>query len=111
MLQETAVFRRAFRTNGGLSLASLHIVDCWIGVVQERNGRLVRLAGRLSVAQVPELLNACAEAIPLQIELTDLVSADAAGIEALQRLRGQGASLVGAPGYLQMKLDSPSDRP
>ena len=86
-------------------------VDCWIGVVQERDGRLVRLAGRLSVAQVPELLNACAEAIPLQIELTDLVSADAAGIEALQRLRGQGASLVGAPGYLQMKLDSPSDRP
>ena len=87
------------------------IVDCWIGVVQEPDGRLVRLAGRLSVAQVPELLNACAEAIPLQIELTDLVSADAAGIEALQRLRGQGASLVGAPGYLQMKLDSPSDRP
>ena len=61
--------------------------------------------------QLLELLNACAEAIPLQIELTDLVSADAAGIEALQRLRGQGASLVGAPGYLQMKLDSPSDRP
>ena len=108
--------------NGGFSLVRFGstvacllplytIVDCWIGVVQERDGRLVRLAGRLSVAQVPELLNACAEAIPLQIELTDLVSADAAGIEALQRLRGQGASLVGAPGYLQMKLDSPSDRP
>ena len=63
------------------------------------------------MAQVPELLNACAEAIPLQIELTDLVSADAAGIEALQRLRGQGALLVGAPGYLQMKLDSSSGRP
>jgi hypothetical protein len=36
------------------------------------------------------------------------VSADVAGIEALQRLRGKGATLVGAPGYLQLKLDSPS---
>lgn len=58
------------------------------------------------MAQVPELLTACMEAMPLQIELADLVSADAAGIEALQRLRGQGVVLVGAPGYLQMKLDS-----
>jgi ubiquinone/menaquinone biosynthesis C-methylase UbiE len=50
-------------------------VDCWIGVVQERDGRLVRLAGRLSVAQVPELLNACAEAIPLHDRSVDLISA------------------------------------
>lgn len=89
-------------------LPLLHAVDCWIGVVQEPSRRLVRLAGRLSVAQVPELLNACTETLQLQIELADLVSADAAGIEALQRLRDRGASLVGAPGYLQMKLDSPA---
>jgi hypothetical protein len=82
-------------------------VDCWIGVVQETDRRLVRLAGRLSVAQVPELLGACAEALPIQLDLTDLVSADAAGIEALQRLRRQGATLSGAAGYIQLKLDSP----
>lgn len=83
-------------------------VDCWIGVVQEGNRRLVRLAGRLSAAQVPELLTVCTGAVPLQIELTDLVSADAAGIEALQLLRSRGATLSGAPGYLQLQLDSPA---
>ena len=45
---------------------------------------------------------------PVQLDLTELVSADVAGIEALQRLRGQGATLFGAPGYIQLKLDSPS---
>ena len=91
---------------GGLGLATQQIVDCWIGVVQEANRRLVRLAGRLSIAQVPELLGVCAEARPIDLDLTDLVSADAAGIEALQRLRDQGATLLGAPGYIQLKLDS-----
>ena len=64
-------------------------------------------------AQVPELLGACAPAtVRLELDLTELVSADAAGIEALQRLRDQGATVVGAPGYLQLKLDSTvDDRP
>ena len=68
----------------------------------------MRLAGRLTVAQVPELLGACAEVLPIQLDLTDLVSVDEAGIEALQRLRDRGATLIGAPGYLQLKLDTPS---
>lgn len=89
-----------------MCLAIQYSVDCWIGVEQQTDRRLVRLAGRLSVAQVPELLEACAEALPVELNLADLVSADAAGIEALQRLRGQGATLVNAPGYLQLKLDS-----
>ena len=81
-------------------------VDCWIGVVDETDRRLVRLAGRLSVAQVPELLGACANVTSIQLDLTELVSVDAAGIEALQRLRDHGAAVTGAPGYLQLKLDS-----
>lgn len=83
-------------------------MDCWIGVVQQTDRHVVRLAGRLSVAQVPELLEACAKASRVELDLTDLVSTDAAGIEALQRLRAQGVVLVGAPGYLQLKLDSPA---
>jgi len=86
-------------------------VDCWIGVVEEPGRRLVRLAGRLSVAQVPELLEACAQGRPLEVDLTDLVSADPSGVEALQRLRRGGATLVGAPGYLQLKLDSMPAKP
>jgi ABC-type transporter Mla MlaB component len=81
-------------------------VDCWIGVVTEADRRVVRLAGRLSVAQVPELLTACAGIGAVEIDLTDLVSADGAGIEALQRARTQGATLVGTAGYIQLKLDS-----
>ena len=79
-------------------------MDCWIGIVREKDRCIVRLAGRLSAAQVPELLGACAP--PLDVDLSELVSADVAGVEALQRLRDQGARLVAAPGYLQMKLDS-----
>lgn len=82
-------------------------VDCWIGVVQEVDRRIVRLAGRLCAAQVPELLRACGQGSPLQLDLTDLVSADVAGVEALQRIRAKGGSLVGVPGYIQLKLDSP----
>jgi hypothetical protein len=87
----------------------MQVVECWIGVAQEADRRVVRLAGRLSAAQVPELLGACA--IPLVLDLSDLLSADSAGIEALQRLRGQGATLVNVPGYLQLKLDSPAMGP
>ena len=85
-------------------------MDCWIGVVTEVDRRVVRLAGRLSGAQVPELLAACA-AHPLELDLTDLVSADAAGIDALQRVRSKGATLVGTPGYIQLKLDSVAGGP
>jgi hypothetical protein len=80
-------------------------VDCWIGVVEEHDRRVVRLAGKLCAAQVPELLLACAASGPLHLDLTELVSTDAAGVEALQRVRAQGAVLVGVPGYIQLKLD------
>jgi hypothetical protein len=95
----------------GVSLALRAAVDCWIGVVTEVDRRVVRVAGRLSVAQVPELLRACADAGRLELDLTDLVSTDMSGIEALQRIRLKGATLVGTPGYIQLKLDSPTGGP
>jgi ABC-type transporter Mla MlaB component len=85
-------------------------VDCWIGVMQEQNRRVVRLAGRLGEAQVPELLQACSQPGVLQLDLTDLLSADAAGVEALQRVQAQGATFVGVSGYIQLKIDSPRAR-
>jgi hypothetical protein len=81
-------------------------MDCWIGVADEGGQRLVRLAGRLSTAQVPSLLEACSVPGALEIDLSDLISADAAGIEALQRVRLSGARLRGVPGYIQLKLDT-----
>jgi hypothetical protein len=84
-------------------------VDCWIGIEQEGDRRVVRLAGKLGIAQVPDLLLACTQASLLRVDLTELVSIDAAGIEALRRVRTRGAILSGAPGYIQLKLDSPAD--
>ena len=81
-------------------------MECWIGVITEVDRRVVRVAGRLGVAHVPELLSACDGTGPLELNLTDLASADNAGIEALQRVRRKGAILVGTPGYIQMKIDS-----
>ena len=80
-------------------------MDCWIGVVQESDRRIVRLAGRLGEEQVPDLLEVCA-APGVQLDLSDLVSADAAGMDALRRMRARGASLVSVPAYIQMTLQS-----
>jgi len=66
----------------------------------------VRVAGRLKVAHVPELLAACADSPALELHLNDLISADVAGIEALRRMRTKGATLVGTPGYINLKLTS-----
>lgn len=86
-------------------------MDCWIGVVDEVDRRVVRVAGRLTFAHVPELLGACAHRRALHVELDDLVSADAAGIDALQRIRARGAILVAVPGFIRLKIDSPADAP
>jgi len=96
----------------GPCLASRHpAVDCWIGVVDGSDRPIVRLAGRLSVAQVSELLRLWADVAPVELDLTDLVSADSGGIEALRRIRDAGTSLVGAPGYIRMRIDSKEDSP
>ena len=85
-------------------------MECWIGVVREGDRRVIRVAGRLGVAHVPELLIACDGEGTLELNLSDLASADNAGIEALQRVRRKGATLVGTPGYIQLKIDSLASR-
>lgn len=86
----------------GAALAYCPAVDCRIQVVQEQQLCTVRLAGRLNDAQVYELFSVCAKAAgPVQIDLTDLLSADAVGLDALRRLRIDGAELVGVAQYLR----------
>lgn len=80
-------------------------MDCRIQVVQRDDTCVVELAGRLEAAQVHELREICASPIGrLCIDLTDLLSADAVGIDALRRLRISGAELVGVPQYLRRSL-------
>lgn len=75
-------------------------------IVDQPDRRLIRLAGRLADAQVPELLKAQAGASVVQLHLGDLISVDTVGLEALDGLRRAGAQLVEVPAYIQLKLDS-----
>jgi hypothetical protein len=82
-------------------------VECRIELVDGVLGSVVRLAGRLRGAQVPAFVETCAKAgRPFRIDLSELVSADAVGLEALLRVREQGAMLDGMPEYLQLKVES-----
>jgi len=79
---------------------------CRILTRRENEQLFVRPVGRLGAAQVPELLEICAWSEgPLILELDEMISADAVGIDALLRIRQQGARLVGMPEYIRLKLD------
>jgi hypothetical protein len=76
-------------------------MECRILVQQHVDGCTIQLAGRLNAAQVHELQSVCAGATgKLKIDLTDLLSADPVGLDALRRLRVAGAEIVGAARYL-----------
>jgi hypothetical protein len=85
-------------------------MECRISVVQAGGPRVVRVAGRLSEAQVPDLLRVYAADVGqlVQIDLTELVSADGVGLEALHRLRTAGARIVNAPRFIELALDTMS---
>jgi hypothetical protein len=81
-------------------------VHCRIEIRDEKGRRIVRLAGRLGTAQVADLLEACSQTNqPPQLELDDLISADAMGIDALMRIEQSGGELVGLPEYLRLRLN------
>jgi len=96
-------FRRVRR---GTALAEFANVWCRIELRRDSGRLVVHLAGHLSEAQVPELLASCAQAAKPIVELDELVSADAVGLDALQRIEQQGAELVGLLEYLRFELDT-----
>lgn len=85
-------------------------MDCWIDSVDTRGQRLIRISGRLSAAQVPDLVKLHDEAgdRPVVVDLADLINADAIGIHALQQLQHRGATLIQATQYIKLKLDLPT---
>jgi hypothetical protein len=87
-------------------------VDCRIQISEAHDVRTVCVAGRLTDAHVPDLLTACGQtATTLRVDLTDLLSADTIAVEALRRIRDDGAELVGVVPYIQLKVDSLAPRP
>ena len=81
------------------------LVQCRIEVSHDSGRLVVRLAGRLSDAHVAAFLELCSEGRHPRIELDELVSADAVGLDALLRVEQRGAELVGLAEYLRFKLD------
>lgn len=93
----------------GPNLATSPCVECLIEVVDRSDHRIVRLAGRLAEAQVPELFRVCADTLSgIELDLANLISVDPVGLDALDRLRQRGAALTEVPAYIQLKLDSAS---
>ena len=80
-------------------------VHCQIKVRRENNRVVVHLAGRLAGKEVPELLQACIAERPPILELDELVSADAVGLDALLRIEESGGQLIGLPEYIRLKLN------
>jgi hypothetical protein len=78
--------------------------------VVDDGGRItLRLAGRLDLEQSSELLHLYDQTRgAVRLDLTDLVSADAAGLDTLRTLRGRGAGLFGLTHYLELQLDAGS---
>lgn len=86
-------------------------MECRMEIVDGADQRLIRLAGRLTAAQVPELLQAHATAAHVvHLHLGELVSVDPAGLDVLRRLRRSGATLCEVPAYIQLKIDGPLTR-
>jgi hypothetical protein len=68
--------------------------------------RVIHLSGRLEREQSPDLLRLCDQASKVvQLQLGDLVSADAVGLQTLGMLRRRGTELVGASPYVAMQME------
>jgi ABC-type transporter Mla MlaB component len=69
--------------------------------------RVLRLEGWLEGEAVPELERVVRSGSgPLRLDLSELRSADTAGLAVLRALRAAGASLVGASPYIRLLLGS-----
>ena len=78
---------------------SLHITS------DEEGGlRTVHVAGALGFDGLGELLRACREAPRLQLDLSELLTADEAGTNLLAALRDEGAELVSVSPYVYLLL-------
>lgn len=72
----------------------------------EEERTVLKIDGRLLSVDVPELDKETRSVEgPLTLDLSELMSADNAGIERLRELQAEGAELRGTSRYVQMLLD------
>lgn len=71
---------------------------------------IVQVDGRLTVTAVPELERECQSPRgALYLDLKNLLSADAEGVKALNKLVESGARLVGESPYVRLQLGLKAD--
>jgi anti-anti-sigma regulatory factor len=81
-------------------------VTLYIACGSDAGVRVVRLEGWLEGEVVAELESVVRGGSgPLRLDLSELRSADKAGLDALRALRAAGASLVGASPYIRLLLE------
>jgi hypothetical protein len=74
--------------------------------MESTDHRLLRLSGSLTEAQSHELLEVSrGTKRPVHVNLRELISVDAIGLEVLHDLQRDGAQLLEVPAYIQLKLD------
>jgi len=82
------------------------IVEIRIDITSEGSEQVVRVAGRLTGSAVEQLRKACAQrGGALVLDLSSLMFADDAGIEALRATGEKGAKIRGASPFIQLLLD------
>ena len=80
-----------------------------ITVSEDREGRLIRVEGRLSCEEIGELNQAVGDDPKRAIlELTELRSADATALTALRNLHTRGVALRGIGPHLAWRVEEPS---
>jgi len=88
-----------------MALARHFDVTVRITSLEESTGRVVRIDGWLAAADVAALEDAVGGRVRgTRLELTELRSADAAGVAALRGLEARGARLHGAAPFLRLLL-------
>ena len=67
---------------------------------------MIRVEGRFTAGGVPDLLREIGEAHgPVKLDLSDLLSADSDGADALRGIAGHGIKVEGASPYIRQLLD------
>src|SRR5215831_7683156 len=76
-------------------------------VIADRGTTSIHVDGRLTAQELGELHKAVrSAAAPIVLDLSNLMSADDAGVAALRGLAGEGMRLIGATPYVTLLLQA-----
>jgi anti-anti-sigma regulatory factor len=81
-------------------------MDLRVSEIIDEKGTTLRVDGRLSGSAVAELVHASENAaVPLTLDLSGLLFADADGVNALKQIHARGARLCKIPPYVALLLE------